>query len=347
MRALVVGLIGCVVASTAAMAQSPVTFEGKTITFIVPNTPGGGSDVAGRLIADYLAKLLPGKPSVVVHNMPGADGMVAMNYFAQQTKPDGLTVALGSGSQSDPIQYRKPQSHFDPTKFEFFGGVGRGGSFLLINKAAEPRLYDKSLPPVTMGTLGGVPRSSMAGTVWGIAYLGWNTRWVLGYRGTSELMLALERGEVDMTATGNATLIHRLVDGGRIKILASYESGGVERNDFGSVPLFVNMMEGKFKTPTEQKAFDYYLGMMATDKWVALPPGTPAPIVAAYRDAFAAMSKDPVFVQRGKGMSDEFEPMTYQQIQKLIDGLGSTPPDALKLIDAMYAKQGLLQKKKQ
>jgi tripartite-type tricarboxylate transporter receptor subunit TctC len=346
MRALALGLVSCLLGCAAAAAQTPVSFEGKTVTFIVPNSPGGGSDVAGRLIADYLGRLLPGKPTVVVRNMPGADGMVAMNYFVQQTKPDGLTVALGSGSQSDPIQYRKPQSHFDPTKFQFFGGVGRGGSFLLINTAAQPRLYDKSAPPVTMGSLGGVPRSSMAGTVWGIEFLGWNTRWVLGYRGTSDLLLALERGEVDMTATGNATLIHRLIDTGRIKVLASYESGGVERNDFGKVPLFVDMMKGKLKTETEQKAFDYYLGMMATDKWVALPPGTPAPIVAAYREAFAAMSKDPGFVERGKGMSDEFDPMTYQQIEKLINTLGSTPPDALKFIDTMYERQGLLQKKK-
>src|SRR5438046_774879 len=78
-----------------------------------------------------------------------------------------------------------------------------GGSVLIINKEAEQRLHDKRARPVVMGSPGGIPRSGMQMTVWGSEFLGWNTKWVIGYRGTSELMLALERGEIDMTSTAN------------------------------------------------------------------------------------------------------------------------------------------------
>ena len=75
------------------------------------------------------------------------------------------------------------------------GGIGRGGSTVVIRKDAEDRLYDKSKPPVIMGAVGGQPRSGMQTTAWGIEILGWNAKWVLGYPGTNDLVLALERGE--------------------------------------------------------------------------------------------------------------------------------------------------------
>jgi tripartite-type tricarboxylate transporter receptor subunit TctC len=340
MRRIPLALLAWLVAYSAW--AEPLSFHGKTVTVIVPYGAGGGTDLAGRLIAEYLARLLPGGPSVITRNMPGADGMAGMNYFVQKTPPDGLTLVLGSGTTSDPLQYRKPQSHYDPTRFNFIGGVGRGGSFLLINKAAEPRLYDKRAAAVTMGSVGGVPRAAMEGTVWGIEFLGWNARWVVGYHGTNSLILALERGEIDMTATGVSAQVQRLLDSGKIKILTNYSSGSVVRTDFGDPPVFASMLQGKIKDATAKKAFDYYLGMMSIDKWVALHPATREAVVTAYRAAFAKMSKDPEFLSRGRLMSEEFEPMTHTEVARLVDTLGNTPPDAIRFIDTLYKKQGLL-----
>ena len=320
----------------------PLSFQGKTITVIVPYATGGGTDMAGRLIGEFLGRLLPGGPSVIARNMPGADGLAGMNYFVEKVKPDGLTIVIGAGTTSDPLQYRKPQSHYDPTKFRFVGGIGRGGSFLLINKAAEPRLHDKRALPVTMGSIGGLPRAAMGGTAWGIEYLGWNARWILGYKGTNDLVLALDRGEIDMTATGVSAQVRRLLDTGKVRILTSYNSGAVTRTDFGDVPVFTTMMQGRIKDPTEQAAFDYYLGMMAIDKWVALHPATSDHFVSVYREAFAKMSVDPDFLNRGRLMSEEFVPMDHTMVEKLITALGDTPPDAIKFIDRIYKKQGLL-----
>src|SRR5690242_17873358 len=120
-KLLFVALLTGLLASTAAMAQDHINFQGKTVTMIIGYAAGGGTDASGRLIAASLDRHLPGSPSLLVRNMPGADGMTAANYFVQQVAPDGLTIMMASSTTADPLQYRKPQSHFDPTTFGVIG----------------------------------------------------------------------------------------------------------------------------------------------------------------------------------------------------------------------------------
>src|SRR5690349_20147956 len=118
----------------AATAQEPASFEGKTVTMIIGSSPGGGTDTSGRLIANFIGNHLPGNPKILVRNIPGAQGMTALNYFVQQVAPDGLTITMGASTQGDPLFYRVPQANYDPTTFNIIGGVGRGGSVLVIKK---------------------------------------------------------------------------------------------------------------------------------------------------------------------------------------------------------------------
>ena len=268
-----------------------------------------------------------------------------MNYFVKQVAPDGLTMAMGSTTQADPLLYRKPQSQFDPTTFPIVGGIGRGGTVLLIRKDAERRLYDTIAPPVIMGALGGVPRSGMQTTAWGIEYLGWNARWVVGYRGTNDLMIALERGEIDMTSTANLFQIQKLLSTGKFKIVS--QSGALQngqtvaRPEFGSAPLFATLMSGKITDPIAQKAFDYWASMTSLDKWFALPPNTSTAVLDTYRAAYAAVVADPDFIKHGKKISEDFEPMTHEDVAFLIGRLGASPPEAIAHISAMLRRQGI------
>jgi tripartite-type tricarboxylate transporter receptor subunit TctC len=331
--------------ASAARADEPLSFKGKTITVIIGSAPGGGTDVSGRLIANFLASHLEGKPTIIVRNIAGAQGMTSMNYFVKQVAADGMTLTMGATTQADPLNYRKPNVQYDPTKFEWVGGVGRGGTVLLIRKDAEARLFDKSKPPAVMGSLGGVPRSGMQTTAWGVGFLGWNAKWVVGYPGTSELFIALERGEIDMTATANLFQVKKFLDTGDFKILtqsgALRDGKAVPRPEFGDAPVVANLISDKMKTPVEQQAYNYWSSLTALDKWIALPPGTPAPYVKAYRDAFDASFSDPEFVELGKKVSEEFEPMHAKDVKYLIDKLGETTPEAMKFIADMLHKQGL------
>lgn len=344
-RLIIILALAILLGQPTARAVEPVSFQGKTVTMIIGSAPGGGTDLSGRLIANFLAANLPGSPNVIVRNIPGAQGVIAMNFFVQQVAADGLTVIMGSTSQADPLLYRKPASQFDPTKFAIVGGAGRGGTVLLIRKGAEERLYDKNKPPVMMGSLGGVPRSGMQMTAWGIAFLNWNAKWVVGYPGTNELLLALERGEIEMASTGNLFHIQKLLGTSQFKILVqsgTLKNGQmVPRPEFGDSQPVVTLMRGKISDPLAQQAFDYWASITSLDKWIALPPNTPEPFVQAYREAFKKSFNDPAFAEAGKKISEEFEPMSHEDVGLLIQKLGSTSPDALAFISTMLRKQGL------
>ena len=338
-------LLALVFGSAAAFAQEPVSFEGKSITLIVTSSAGGGTDLSARLVANYIAGRLPGKPNVVVRNIPGAQGVVGMNYLVNKVAPDGLALTVAGATLANPLVYRVPAAQFDPTTFPFIGGSGRGGSVVLIRKDAETRLYDKSLPPVMMGSLGGVPRAGSQTAAWGAGLLGWNMKWVVGYPGTNELMLALDRGEVDMTATSNLFLVKQFLESGRFKILVQtgiVRNGKiVQRADYGDAPLMANLLESKITDPLVRQAYEYWSSNTALDKWIAVPPKTPEPYIEAYRQAYAQAFNDPAFAEMGKKISDDLEPMSWEDVEFLMKKLGATPPEAIAFITEMLRKQGL------
>jgi tripartite-type tricarboxylate transporter receptor subunit TctC len=277
--------------------------------------------------------------------MPGAEGITALNYFVEQVKPDGLTLTMGSSVQIDPLSVRVPQVHYDPAKLHYLGGVGRGGSMMIIDNEASKRIHDPKAEPVVVGSIGGVPRSTMQMAAWGIEYLGWNAKWVVGYRGTSDVMIALERGEVNVTSTGNMFQLAKLLQTGKFQILAQtgtlQDGKEVPRPEFADAPLFPELMKGKIKDPIVQKAFDYWQSLVATDKWLALPPNTPAAMVDTYNEAFGRLMKDPEFAALGKKISEDFEPMSRKDVELLVQTLSSTPDEALGYMKALLRKQGL------
>jgi hypothetical protein len=196
-----------------------------------------------------------------------------------------------------------------------------------------------------MGAPGGVPRSGMQMTALGVAFLGWNVKWVVGYRGTNELMLALESGEIDMTSTGNLFQIQRLIDTGKFRILVqsgTLRNGSiVPRGEFGDAPVMTKLLDGKITDPLAMKALDYWSSIAVTDKWLALPPKTPEPIVGVYRAAYAAIGQDPEFIQQGRRISDDFRPLSSSDVETLIRRLGSLPPQAIDYMIDILHKQGL------
>jgi tripartite-type tricarboxylate transporter receptor subunit TctC len=320
-------------------------FANKQITMIIGFAAGGGTDGAGRLLAQYLGKYMQGSPTIIVRNVPGASGMTSINYLLQQTAPDGMTVLMATGSQVDPINYRKVNTQFDPKAFVVVGGLASGGSVVLIANDVESRIMNKSAEPVVMGSTAALPRNAMQMTMWGIEYLGWNARWVVGYPGTNDLLTALERREIDMTATGNAFQIKKMLESGKYKIFA--QSGAlkagkfVANDDFGSAPVFADLMDGKISDSLAKAAFSYWSAIMTTDKWLGLIPGTPADITNVYREAFQKLSADPEFLAAGTKIKEDLIPISHQDMTALIWNLADTPAEALDFTTSLMEKQGL------
>jgi tripartite-type tricarboxylate transporter receptor subunit TctC len=343
--AAVIVVLACGIPASHAQTVSPPA--GKTVTIIVGFAPGGGTDIVARLIGSGLSKYIPGNPSFIVKNVPGAEGMTSMNFIVQQVKPDGLTVLLGSASQADPMNFRSPNAKYDPAKFLFAGGIGRGGTFTVINAAAEKRLHDKKLEPVIIGSTAGIPRNGMQMSLWGIEYLGWNAKWVVGYPGTKAIMLALARNEVDMTATSNILEVADQMQNGKVKILtqsgALQDGAMVSRGDYGDAPLLSDLMKGKIKdNPVAEEAFKYWVNVIAVDKFLALPPGTPADVLAIYRAAYEKLMDDKDFLEQGKKISEDFTLLPPAEVERVITNLANTSDAALDYTKQLMRKQGVM-----
>ncbi|HTI87516.1 MAG TPA: tripartite tricarboxylate transporter substrate-binding protein [Alphaproteobacteria bacterium] len=339
-RCLCVAVLSSLVASSALA----VDFKGKTIQMVVGAEPGGGTDAASRLVVPYFEKYLPGNPTIVIRNRPGAGGVTALNYIVQQTAPDGLTVIGGGNAQLSPITYRKANGIYDPRDFIYLGGLGRGGTVLIVNKDHEPRLYDKSQPPVFFGALDGT-RSGEQVVFWGMEYLGWNVKVVVGYRGTNDLSIATERGEVDMHTTSNMFIVDKLMKTGNFRIMAQSGSliGGkfVERPEFPGVPVLADIIGAKITSPVEHQAFEYWQAFAATEKWLGLRMGTPEDIVAVYRTAFEKMIADPDFIARTTGVADEMTPQAGDDVKALVGKMAALSPEAEQFLKDLSRKHGL------
>jgi hypothetical protein len=216
---------------------------------------------------------------------------------------------------------------------------------MIIRNEALPRLKDKGAAPVVVGTISGVPRSGMQMAAWGADYLGWNIKWITGYRGNPELMLAFERGEVDMTSFANTTLKPALLDKNRYTIL--YQSGSHAASvpaampALSGVPLFTEAMKGKIADPLAQKAFEYWQNISSINNWVALPPNTPDGIVETYRAAFRKTMADPDFLARAAKMGDDVSVVSPESMAAVVKTLAALPPEALGYMKQMLARQGL------
>jgi len=215
---------------------------------------------------------------------------------------------------------------------------------IIMDAAAERRLADKSAPPVTIGVASSVPRSGQAIAAWGIGFLGWNAKWVVGYRGTSALMLALQQGELDMTATSNTFSLQHLIDSGKFKVLV--QSGGLQ--DGKLVPRRNFPRRRCCPTCSPASSTRSHRSRSTTGavccwpyKWLGLPPGTPNTMVEAYRKAYRTMAADPEFLAQGRRISEVFAPMTDADIRSLVQTGADTPHEAIELLDNLLRRQGI------
>ena len=304
----------------ASSAMAEVSFKGKTVNVIINSKAGGGTDASGRLLGAALGKYLPGTPRVVFRNMPGGGGIKANNYFASKVKPDGLTLIAGSRTQISPVKLLSGAAKYDPSKFHFVGGDVRLGTIFLVRKDALNRLNDPKAKPLVYGDIDG-SRSGALISLWAKEYLKWNIRYVVGYSGTSAMVLAARSGELQMIANQNSFTVDPLLESGEMVAIAQMgvrdESGKYHRrSSYPKVALLTDMLIPKL----DAKGLKAYRQMEAdqqVNKWMALPPGTPGDVVKAYRSAFAKATKDKQFLKVVHNeIGKDYTPLTGQQLKR-------------------------------
>jgi tripartite-type tricarboxylate transporter receptor subunit TctC len=332
---LVSGLVAVLGASTFAqtVTAQDVDFKGKTVTVIIPSNPGGGTDAVGRMIGRALQRYLPGQPNVIFSNIPGVAGIKGLNFFVQQVKPDGLTAYSGSSSNIEPNVLRNPAVLYDPKKLEMVGAFPAPTSVVVLRKDAASRLNDKSQPPVVKGDET-ADRTTDQMAVWGPNYLGWNVRWVLGYPGTQEMVIAMHRGEIDMMITYGDSLLDQFKKDGNFQFIAQTgevrDGKLVAGSRFPDVPVFSDLVKPKLNEAQAVKAFEAWETLSRIGKWVALPPNTPPEIVATYRKAFLEMVKDEQFkLEADRILGHGFTVATGEEMQRITQVSAAISDDEL------------------
>src|ERR1700728_4488674 len=260
-------------------------YQGKTVTMIVGFAPGGGVDTTARVVAQYLGRFIPGQPAVVVQNMEGAAGLVAMNYVDKRVAADGLTIAVPGRSWYVEGALKGPGVAFDIAKLTFIGSPGGVNSSLYVRTApgvsSLPTL--KSSPrPLTFGTLGATTPTAMVPAL--LAAEGYPVKLISGYVSTARVLVALEQGELDGFWTVDDSFARRrdLIDKDMVRpILQS-------RPHFPGVPVLSEVV------PESQKPL--LMLLEAPENFglpVVGPAGIPPDRAEILRKAFLAMAADP------------------------------------------------------
>jgi hypothetical protein len=320
------------------LAAQEVYFNGKTIRIIAGFPGGGGVDTEARMLARFLPLQIPGNPTIIVQNMPGAGGTVASNWFEQFAKPDGLTLHYTSTTSINQQAMGVKEAKHDLRFWPVIGSVRRGTSVALIRKKSLDRLTSSG-EPLKVGVRSG-DESWNAIFLWGAEFLKWNVRWVQGYPGGGEILLAFERNETDIYPTATLPTLRKLVaegfspfvQQGMLTAAGSFQ----RRSEFPEVPVFEDLAKEQRPSGIAWQAYTIWAGSDSIGRPLHAPPKTPADILRVLRDAFARMKEGAEFKAELKKVSgddaqillaDEADPILRQlvvvspAIQDFINGL--------------------------
>ena len=336
--------LACAGAPSSVRAQD-VNFADKSISMTIGFAGGGGVDLWGRTMGKHVVRHLPGNPGLVVLNQPGAGGVIALNDWPRRADPNGLAIAIGAQSQTDPDALRETKARFDPATFRMIGGLGAYSQGLFIRAEALPRLTDKTAPPVVMGMVGSTLRGGTYMVLWGVALLGWNVKWVRGYPATAEARQALDRGEIDMATFGASKDFEYLQKTGKFRVVAQtgqvQDGTRVKRAALGDAPVFSDLARDRIADPLARRAFAYWEDISQIGMWAALPPQAPDRIVEAWVRGFDATMDDPVYREEYSRVDPDSIIARKADIERLVGQLGKVAPDTLKFLEAELARQGL------
>lgn len=298
-------------------------YEGKTVTVVI-GASGGSLEIAARIVARHLGKHLPGNPTVIVQNMTGAAHLVATNHVYNVAKPDGLTLLAANPNVGIAQLTKVEAARFDARRFQWLGSSGADGVALSIRSDLPYKTWDelkKADRELVVGTTG--PGSNAHDFPLLLKeFAGAKFRLVSGYPANADVLLAIERKEVDVWAAF-ATTIKLAADRGAVRPLVR---GRVALPGWEHLPV-----DEDLATSAVGKAI---MGIRAAPQAIgrafAAPPATPAERVKMLREAFAKAVKDSEFVAEAKKARIEVGYIPPEEVLKMFNGMLEQPAEVQK-----------------
>lgn len=314
-------------AAGQVFAQAPY-FQNKTIKIVRGGEPGGTGDLQARALIPYLKKHIPGDPTIIVENMPGAAGRKAANHIYSTAKPDGLSIgAVGAGLVAGPI-LGLSGSQYDLDKLIYLGSTESGDPYVFVSRK-EAGFDSLSKLRAATGLRIGAQAVGHPIYVSGrlFAYLLGlkDPRMVVGYGGP-ELDVALEKGEVDVRANGADTISQRHRGGEFKEFLVFHASISIPKGNYPAVLPKSPELESFAINDRERQLINLFRTFLYPRWPYIISPGTPKEIVAILRGAMAKAFKDPGFhAEFKKLMTTDPTPLTGEQVETAIRELPRDP----------------------
>ena len=301
-------------------------YKGRTVRIVVGSAAGGGFDTYARAIARQMGKHIPGSPTVIVENMTGAGSLRSANFLYRVAKPDGLTIGHFLGGLLLGQALGREGIEFDARKFEYLGVPVRESSICALSKKTGFSNIEQWLAAKTPVKLGGIAPGNATDDVPKIlqAGIGLPIHLVSGYKGTSEVRLAVEGGEVFGVCMGwdsiKATW-RKVLDSGDVAIVL--QATARPHPELPKIPLAISFA----KTQEGRRLIEVGIqDMSAIFRPYVLPPGTPKDRMEVLRRAFVETLKDPEFLSAAEKSRLSIDPVSGEEVKKIVSGLFELPP---------------------
>jgi tripartite-type tricarboxylate transporter receptor subunit TctC len=308
-----------------AAAAGADFYRGRTVTIVVSSAVGGGYDALSRIIGRHIGRHIPGQPTVIINNMPGAGGIAATNYLYNNAPKDG--TVMGGVQNNTPLEplLGTAQARYDPTKFNWLGSPSvEIGLVVVWNTVPVNSIADMQRREVVMGSTGANSTPSFYARLLNET-LGTKMKLIVGYPGQNDSFIAMERGELD----GHPSMFYSsmmatqpdLLRDKKVKLLLQY--GPFKEPALPNVPFVMDIE----KDPEDRALLEAGFAALALGRPYLMPPGVPAERVAIMRKALADTFVDPGFRAEATriGMAPN-QPRTGEQLQAVIAQTYRAPP---------------------
>lgn len=313
--------------SAPAHAQSVADFyKGKNVSLAISFSPGGGYDLYARTLSRHMGKHIPGSPQIVPQNMPGAGGLRVAQYFFQAAPKDGLMFGTFSRMAGIAPLF-DPAQTYDSAKLTWLGAITDAVSVCITWHTSPVKTWNDFLAkPMTLGGTGAGGELNIFTNLYKNVF-GANIKLVSGYPGTAEIMLAIERGELDGVCgidwTTLKTQRQRWIAEKQINVIV--QSAFRKEADLPNVPLIMDLT----KDPEKLQILKLFVSAHEFARPYAAPPGIPADRAAALIAAFDATTKDPEFLAETAKTQMEVAPISGKKLAGMLAEFYATPKDVL------------------
>ena len=335
-RSMVLGLVAAGFVGSAQAQPVADFYKGKTIRLLIPAAVGDSYDTEGRLIARHLTKYIPGNPTILPENMPGASGRNVASYIYNVAPKDGSVLALVQQSVVLAQAMRQTGINFDAAKFNWIGTPSAPISVLAVwHTAGVKTIEEAKHKEVTIGS------TSTAGNNFVYPKLmkelvGAKFKIITGYPGGAPIDLAMERGEVQGRGSNpwnNYKLAHPqwITEG---KLIALVQMSRNKHPELPNVPRLIDLAPNQ----DAKKIFELMSEGSDIGRPLVTAPGVPADRVKALREAFAKTMQDPEFRAEAAKLNVDIEPTVGEELQALAEKMLSTSQGTIDLLNATVLK---------